>query len=47
MEYGYYRKDRVLLWSQQVNPSSLSWEQFVRTTEWKGQTQSFGVEGTR
>ncbi len=43
VEYGYYRKDRDLLWSRQVNPSSVSWEQFLRTTEWKGQAQSFGV----
>jgi hypothetical protein len=43
VEYGYYRKDRDLLWSRQVNPSSVSWEQFLRTTEWQGQAQSFGV----
>ena len=43
VEYGYYRKDRDLLWSRQVNPSSVSWEQFLCTTEWQGQAQSFGV----
>jgi len=43
VEYGYYRKDRDLLWSRQVNPSSVTWEQFLRTTEWRGQAQSFGV----
>jgi hypothetical protein len=43
VEYGYYRKDRDLLWSRQVNPSSVSWEQFLRTTDWRGQKQSFGV----
>jgi uncharacterized protein YbjT (DUF2867 family) len=43
VEYGYYGKDRDLLWSRQVNPSSLSWEQFLRTTEWQGQARSFGV----
>jgi hypothetical protein len=43
VEYGYYRKDRDLLWSRQVNPSSVSWEQFLRTTQWQGQKQSFGV----
>jgi len=26
-----------------VNPSSVSWEEFLRTTEWQGQAQSFGV----
>jgi uncharacterized protein YbjT (DUF2867 family) len=43
VEYGYYRKDRDLLWSRQVNPSSLTWEQFLRTTGWQGQAQSFGA----
>jgi hypothetical protein len=43
VEYGYFREDRDLLWSRQVNPSSVSWEQFLRTTEWQGQAQSFGV----
>jgi NmrA-like family len=42
VEYGYYRQDRDLLWSRQVNPNSLNWEQFLRTTEWLGQAQSFG-----
>ena len=31
-EYGYFRKDRDLLWSRQINPNSLSWEKFLRTT---------------
>lgn len=43
VEYGYYRKDRDLLWSRQVNPNSVNWEQFLRTTGWQGQEQSFGV----
>jgi hypothetical protein len=43
MEYGYYRKDRDLLWSRQVNPNSVNWEQFLRTTGWQGQAQTFGV----
>jgi uncharacterized protein YbjT (DUF2867 family) len=36
-EYGYYREDRDLHWSQKINPDSLSWEQFLRTTGWQGQ----------
>jgi hypothetical protein len=43
VEYGYHRKDRDLLWSRQVNPSSVSWEQFLRTTKWQGKAQSFGA----
>jgi uncharacterized protein YbjT (DUF2867 family) len=42
VEYGYYRNDRDLLWSRQVDPSSLTWEQFLRSTDWQGQAQSFG-----
>jgi uncharacterized protein YbjT (DUF2867 family) len=43
VEYGYYRKDRDLLWSRRVNPASITWEQFLRTTEWQGQGRSFGL----
>jgi uncharacterized protein YbjT (DUF2867 family) len=42
-EYGYFRKDRDLLWSRQVNPHTLTWEQFLRTTGWDGQKQSFAA----
>ena len=43
VEYGYFRKDRDLLWSRRVNPSSVSWEQFLRTSGWQGQKQSFAA----
>jgi hypothetical protein len=43
VEHGYYRNDRDLLWSRRINPHSLSWEQFLRTTGWQGQRQSFGL----
>lgn len=43
VEYGYYRKDRDLLWSRQINPNALTWEQFLQTTGWQGQGHSFGV----
>jgi uncharacterized protein YbjT (DUF2867 family) len=42
VEYGYYGQERDLSWSRQVNPSSLSWEQFLRSSEWQGQKYSFG-----
>lgn len=42
-EYGYYRADRDLEWSRRINPESLTWEQFLRASEWQGQAQSFGV----
>jgi len=41
VEYGYYRKDRDLDWSRKINPNSLNWEQFLRTTGWQGQQVSF------
>ncbi|WP_353719013.1 NmrA/HSCARG family protein [Dyadobacter sp. 676] len=37
VEYGYFGKDRDLLWYKQINPDVLDWEQFLRTTSWKGQ----------
>jgi uncharacterized protein YbjT (DUF2867 family) len=41
VEYEYFRKDRDLLWSRQINPNILSWEQFLRTTGWKGEKLSY------
>lgn len=41
VEYGYFRQDRDLLWSRQVNPGSLTWEQFLQKTGWQGQGLSF------
>jgi uncharacterized protein YbjT (DUF2867 family) len=43
VEYGYFRGDRDLQWSRKINPNSLTWEQFLRTTGWQGQGQSFGA----
>ena len=37
VEYGYFSEDRDGLWSRQINPNSLDWEQFLRTTGWKGE----------
>jgi uncharacterized protein YbjT (DUF2867 family) len=37
VEYGYFRKDLDLQWSRQINPNSLTWEQFLCTTGWQGQ----------
>ncbi len=43
VEYGYFRKDRDLEWSRRINPASLSWEQFLRTTNWNGDRKAFGI----
>ncbi|MDQ1087146.1 NmrA/HSCARG family protein [Siphonobacter sp. SORGH_AS_1065] len=37
VEYGYFGKNRDLEWSRQMNPQSLTWEQFLRHTGWTGQ----------
>ena len=41
VEYGYFRKDRDLNWSRKINPDALNWEQFLRTTDWKGEPWVF------
>ena len=37
VEYGYFINERDLQWSRQINPRTLNWEAFLRTTNWKGQ----------
>ena len=41
VEYGYFSQDRDWLWSRQVNPNSLNWEQFLRKMNWQGQKYLF------
>ncbi|WP_345951330.1 NmrA/HSCARG family protein [Mucilaginibacter sp. PAMB04274] len=41
VDCGYFSKDRDWSWSRQINPESLSWEQFLRTTGWQGQKLSY------
>jgi hypothetical protein len=43
VEYGYFRKDRDLSWSRRINPSSLTWEQFLIKTGWDGEKRAFGL----
>lgn len=35
-EYGYFQESRDLWWSRQVDPDSLTWEKFLRSTGWQG-----------
>jgi uncharacterized protein YbjT (DUF2867 family) len=42
VEYGYYRKDRDLQWSRQVDPPPLTWEQFLIRYNWRGAHTTFG-----
>ena len=37
VDYGYFGKDRDLLWSRRIDPAALNWEQFLRTTGWGGE----------
>lgn len=41
VEYGYFGKDRDLLWSRKVNPGSLNWEEFLCATGWQGEKRSW------
>lgn len=41
VEYGYFGKDRDLLWSRQIDPHALSWEQFLQSTNWNGEKLAF------
>jgi len=41
VEYGYFGKDRDLLWSRQIDLDTLSWEEFLRTTGWQGQKLTY------
>ncbi|CAM2858309.1 NmrA/HSCARG family protein [Chryseobacterium flavum] len=41
VEYGYFRKDRDLMWSKQINPNTLTWEEFLHITGWKGEKLSY------
>jgi uncharacterized protein YbjT (DUF2867 family) len=44
VQFGYFRDDRDLQWSRTIDPDALSWEQFLRTTGWRGGRVSFGDE---
>lgn len=41
VEYGYFGKDRDLLWSRRENQNSLNWEGFLRSTGWQGEKRSY------
>jgi hypothetical protein len=43
VEYGYFRKDRDLAWSRRINPSSLSWSQFLTRAGWDGGKRPFSL----
>jgi uncharacterized protein YbjT (DUF2867 family) len=42
VEYGYFQPHRDLTWSRTIDPTSLTWEGFLRTTSWRGEPLRFG-----
>ncbi|KFC74740.1 NmrA family protein [Bosea sp. LC85] len=43
VEYGYYGKEHDLDWSRRLNPDTLNWERYLRSTGWRGDKRSFGL----
>jgi len=43
VEYGYFGEEHDLEWSRRLNPDMLNWEQYLRTTGWRGDKRSFGL----
>ncbi len=43
VEYGYYAPERDLTWSRKIDPQALTWEQFLKRTNWQGELRAFGV----
>ncbi|ARQ57355.1 NmrA-like family protein [Rhizobium sp. Kim5] len=43
VEYGYFGKEHDLEWSRRLAPETLNWEQFLRTSGWRGDKRSFGA----
>lgn len=41
VESGFFRPDRDLGWSRRIDPAALTWEQFLRTSGWRGDLTSF------
>jgi hypothetical protein len=42
VDYGYFGKEHDLDWSRRLNPDTLNWEQYLKTTGWRGDKRSFG-----
>ncbi|MBY5393224.1 NmrA/HSCARG family protein [Rhizobium leguminosarum] len=43
VEYGYFDKEHDLEWSRRLNPETLSWEQFLKSSDWRGDRKQFGL----
>lgn len=42
VEYGFFQEDRDVHWSRSIDPETLTWEQFLRANDWRGDRISFG-----
>ena len=43
VEYGYYAPERDLTWSRKIDPDALTWEEFLKRSDWKGDPLTFGA----
>jgi hypothetical protein len=43
VEYGYYAPERDLTWSRKLDPHAVTWEQFLKRSNWQGELQTFGA----
>ncbi len=43
VEYGYFAPDRDLTWSRKIDPHALTWEQFLKRSNWQGDLMSYGA----
>ncbi|MFI0898134.1 NmrA/HSCARG family protein [Streptomyces sp. NPDC020983] len=42
VEHGYFGEHRDTGWSRRIDPGALTWEQFLRRSDWRGERVSFG-----
>jgi hypothetical protein len=47
VEYGYYAPERDLTWSRKIDPPALTWEQFLKRSNWQGEPLTFGTVSDR
>jgi uncharacterized protein YbjT (DUF2867 family) len=43
IEYGYYAPGRDLTWTRRIDPHALTWEQFLKRSNWQGEPLTFGA----
>ncbi len=43
VEYGYYAPERDLTWSRKIDPHALTWEQFLKHSNWQGELLTYGA----